>query len=327
VRLPDGRILITGGVTTGGVVTQTCEFFDPATSTFAPAPAMSALRGGHAITLLDDGRVLVSGGVSNWQNTGNAFIAALNTAQNTAEVFDPTLGIWTPLPVMASKRLGHRQTKLQDGRVLVTCGIRGGYTGANPWGGGQIPQYTTSCELFDPISNTFTATGALSHTSQIFTLVQTFEGRAFHGASLLPSGDVLLTGGFLAQLYDGGTNNDETIVVRFCDVWNPGTGTWSQRADLPAAAALHGQVPFGNGALLSGGFSGALANLSVTAQTVLHDGNVVTPFADIGVDGLAGSPSARGAHTLTPLYDGTFLVYGGGVWPNTLTGGFVYTPQ
>lgn len=327
VRLPDGRVLVTGGATTGGIVTATCEVFDPATSAFTPAPSMSAPRAGHAMTLLDDGRVLVSGGVADWQNAGVAFIAALNTAQNTAEVFDPVTNTWTSLPVMASKRLGHRQTKLQDGRVLVTSGIRGGYGGANPWGGGQIPQYTTSCELFDPITNTFTATGALTHTVQILTLVQTFNGRAFHGQSLLPSGEVLVTGGFLAEIYNGGSNNDETIVVRFCDVWNPVTGAWSQRADLPAPVAFHGQVPHQNGALVSGGFSGALATLSVSAQTVFHDGNAVTQLADIGVDGASGLPSARGAHTLTPLSDGTFLVHGGGVWPNTLDSGFVFTPQ
>ncbi|HEX5051283.1 MAG TPA: kelch repeat-containing protein [Planctomycetota bacterium] len=327
VRLNDGRVLVAGGTTTGGFVTATCEFFDPTTLTFSPAPSMSAPRAGHAMTLLDDGRVLVTGGVADWQNAGVAFIAALNTAQNTAEVFDPATNAWTSLPVMASKRLGHRQTKLQDGRVLVVSGIRGGYGGANPWGGGQVPQYTTSCELFDPITNTFTATGALSHTVQILTLVQTFNGRAFHGQSLLPSGEVLVTGGFLAEIYNGGTNNDETIVVGFCDVWNPSTGLWSQRADLPAPAAFQGQIPYGNGALVSGGFSGALTNLSVTAQTVLHDGNAVTPLANIGVDGVSGLASARGAHTLTPLSDGTFLVYGGGVWPNTLGDGFVFTPQ
>lgn len=328
VRLADGRVLVAGGVTTGGVVTATCEFFDPATMTFVPAPTMNAPRGGHAITLLDDGRVLVSGGVADWQNTATAFIAALNTAQNTAEIFDPAANTWTLLvPNMASKRLGHSQTKLLDGRVLVTSGIRGGYGGANPWGGGQIPQYTNTCELFDPVTNSFTATGNLVHSlPPVFTIPQDFQGRAFHGASLLPSGNVLLTGGFVAQIYDGGQNNDESVVVKFCNVWDATTGTWSQSVDLPAGAAFHGQVAYGNGALVSGGFSGLLANLAVTAQTVVHDGSAVTQLANIGVDGGAGSPAARGAHTLTPLYDGTFLVYGGGVWPNTIADGFVYTP-
>jgi hypothetical protein len=40
--------------------------------------------------------------------------------------------------------------------------------------------------------------------------------------------------------------------------------------------------------------------------------------------GAAGG--TRAAHTCTPIYDGTFLVLGGGAWPATLDGGLVYTP-
>lgn len=328
VRLNDGRVLVTGGVTTGGVVSATCEFFDQATMSFVPAPAMTAPRAGHAITLLDDGRVLVSGGVADWQNAGVQFIAALNSSQDTAEVFDPTTNSWSALPPMASKRLGHSQTKLLDGRVLVTGGIRGGYTGAIiGWGStGQIPQYTNSCELFDPVANAFTATGPINHTVTSPFFSYTYQGRAFHGASLLPSGSVLLTGGFVAQQATG-TTNDETVPVQWCSVWVPATGVWTSTTPLPQPAAFHGQEPYGSGAIVSGGFSGSLALLVTTAQTVLHDGVNVTALAPIGIDGAFGTEKARGAHTFTRLYDGTFLVYGGGIWPNTAGDGWIYTPN
>src|SRR5262245_48814751 len=142
VRLQDGRVLVTGGVTTGGLVLPTCELFDPVTATFAAAPAMAAPRAGHALTLLNDGRVLASGGVANWQNAAVNFIGALNTSQNTAEIFDPATNAWSLLPVMASRRLGHSQTLLQDGRVLVAGGIAGGSAGTNPLAlssNGQVP--------------------------------------------------------------------------------------------------------------------------------------------------------------------------------------------
>src|SRR4029077_6312562 len=106
----------------------------------------------------------------DWQNAGAAFIAALNTAQDTAELFDPATNAWSPLPNMASRRLGHSQTKLPDGRVLVVSGIFGGYTGS-PYGNqypGQVPRYTTSCEIFDPVSGAFTATGSLTHVVSTF---------------------------------------------------------------------------------------------------------------------------------------------------------------
>jgi hypothetical protein len=329
VRLNDRRVLVTGGVTTGGVVTATCEFFDQSTMTFVPAPSMSTPRGGHAITLLNDGRVLVTGGVADWQNTATAFIAALNTAQNTAEVFDPVTNAWTALPNMASRRLGHSQTKLADGRVLVVCGIFGGYGGAMSQLGspGQIAQYTASCELFDPATGTWAATGSLNHlvTNPPFGGFS-YVGRALHGASLLPSGNVLVTGGFVA-MQSSGSNNDETIAVAFCDVWSPVTGAWTQTVDLPAPAAFHGHAPHGSGAIVSGGFSGLLTTLPSTPQVVFHDGSAVTPLAAIGVDVGTGTQLPRAAHSFTALHDGTFLVYGGGLWPNTLGDGWIYTAQ
>jgi Sulfatase-modifying factor enzyme 1/Galactose oxidase, central domain len=120
----------------------------------------------------------------------------------------------------------------------------------------------------------------------------TYDGRAYHGASLLPNGDVLLTGGLAAQPANIATN-DESIPIPSCDVWSPTTGTWSQTASLPVAAAFHGQAAHGAGAIVSGGFTVPLSTLATTAQTLLHDG--------------------------------ALLVYGGGVWPNTIGDGWVFT--
>jgi hypothetical protein len=59
-----------------------------------------------------------------------------------------------------------------------------------------------------------------------------------------------------------------------------------------------------------------------------HDfDKLVHPLAPIGSDNSVGTTSPRGAATLTQLYDGTVLIYGGGAWPQTLPTGFVYTPQ
>src|SRR5262245_43810542 len=98
VRLLDGSVLATGGVTSGGSVTATCELYLTPAGLFVPAPSMGAPRAAHALTLLADGRVLACGGVADYQNTSTNFIAALNTAQDTAEVFDPSTNTWSPLP-------------------------------------------------------------------------------------------------------------------------------------------------------------------------------------------------------------------------------------
>ncbi len=314
VRLNSGLVLITGGVTTGGVVTATCELFDPNTGQFLPVPSMNAPRAGHAMTLLDDGRVLVSGGVADWQNAAIAFIAALNTAQDTAEVFDPGSFVWTLLPTMASKRFGHSQTKLLDGRVLIAAGINGGSTGTNPFGtGGQIPTYTPSCEVFDPATNTFAPTAPIN--SPFFSLA-----RGFHGASLLADGRVYVTGGFVAS-----GQNGEAVATSSALVWN-GT-SWLLTPGPASPLAMHTQVPLGNGALMVGGFTGDLTQLQTLAQTTVFDGANVTPLADLGIDHGSGTTQPRATHTCTPLYDGTFLIYGGGLWPATLGDGLVYTPN
>jgi hypothetical protein len=221
---------------------------------------------------------------------------------------------------MASRRLGHTQTVLQDGRVLIVSGIFGGYGGANPvQGPGQIPLYTTSCEIFDPATNTFAATAQLLHPVPGVPAAH-WNGRAFHGASVLPSGDVLVTGGLVAGISGLGHVNDETINTAFTDVWHIATGTWTVGPDLPLTMSFHGHEPFGAGALLCGGFAGELNGLFTSPNAYFVDGTTITALAPIPGGG-------RGAHSLTRLCDGTFLVYGGGVWPNTVGDGWIYAPN
>jgi hypothetical protein len=75
---------------------------------------------------------------------------------------------------MTSGRVAHTSTLLPDGKVLIT-------------GGAVIYGVNTlnTAELYDPVANTFT-----SLTSKMKAL------RAGHTATLLPSGRVLITGGF-----------------------------------------------------------------------------------------------------------------------------------
>src|SRR5262249_36848727 len=70
VRLRDGRVLMSGGFQCckripGGFrtfVTDTAEVFDPVSKTSRSVGRMTATRGLHQSTLLDDGRVLLTGG-------------------------------------------------------------------------------------------------------------------------------------------------------------------------------------------------------------------------------------------------------------------------
>jgi N-acetylneuraminic acid mutarotase len=60
--LPDGQVLIAGGVAESGLEFNTAELFDPRTDTWRAAASMNVARRNHRATLLPDGNVLVIGG-------------------------------------------------------------------------------------------------------------------------------------------------------------------------------------------------------------------------------------------------------------------------
>jgi hypothetical protein len=59
VRLPDGRVLVLGGMTDATTSTASVEVFDPATSSFTPAAPLPRPIADPTAMLLADGRVLV----------------------------------------------------------------------------------------------------------------------------------------------------------------------------------------------------------------------------------------------------------------------------
>lgn len=158
-RLPDGRVLIVGGLTRNHAFLATAELFDPASRTFRPTGNMPGPRGGHTATLLRSGQVLIAGGY-----TGSG-------VDTSALLYDPARGTFTPTGRMAVPRGGHTATLLSDGRVLVAGGE------------GQREVATRSAELYDPGTGQFTATGNLTTT------------RAYHVAAPIGGSRVLIAGG------------------------------------------------------------------------------------------------------------------------------------
>ncbi|HYO54297.1 Kelch repeat-containing protein [Archangium sp.] len=122
--------------------------------------SMATPRQGHAATLLNSGKVLVTGGSNGTQ------------VLPSAEVYDPATGTWTPTGDMNAPRTGHTATLLDTGKVLVV----GGYS-ATPY------ESHMSAELYDP------ATGTWAYTASMDT------PRYWHSAVKLSWGAVLITGG------------------------------------------------------------------------------------------------------------------------------------
>jgi len=173
--LPDGRVLLAGGLTGQGVPVPTTEIWDPSTGLWSVGAPLLTPRGNHTATILADGRVLVVGGSATpFQSEGNSTEAA---ATDSAEVFDPRVGTWAPAGAApGGPRTRHTATKLLDGRDIIAGGV--GADGA----------FLASSALYEP-------TALPSGTGVWSTGADLAGPRAFHTASALLDGSVLVAGG------------------------------------------------------------------------------------------------------------------------------------
>ena len=92
--------------------------------TFTVTGTMTMPRVGHTATLLNNGKVLIAGGDSDFILIGPAPYGAL-TPQSvlaTAELYDPVSGTFARTGDMTAPRFGHTATLLPDGRVLIAGG-------------------------------------------------------------------------------------------------------------------------------------------------------------------------------------------------------------
>lgn len=214
-RLPDGRVLVAGGVIGGQFVTET-EVFDPAGGTWKAAGAMHKGRIGHTATLLADGRVLVAGGVV----AGDGMPAAFTPS---AEVFDPAAGTWTEVNPMPVPRAEHTSTLMGNGTVLVA----GGHDGP------QAPALRDAL-VFDPKAGAWATVPRLMAT-----------GRAGHTATLLGDGTVFLVGGSEERNHGGGGQP-----LRSTEVYDPADGTWQPGPALASARLGHAATDLTGGKVL-----------------------------------------------------------------------------
>jgi hypothetical protein len=121
VRLPDGRVLVTGGFTEDQSVrtmTASTEIYDPALNVWTAAADLSQARLFHVLVLLADSQVLAVGGARDWSDrwTENSFIREI-------EIYDPVANEWRIVGELPQPRAFATATLLLDGRVWVTGGL------------------------------------------------------------------------------------------------------------------------------------------------------------------------------------------------------------
>jgi hypothetical protein len=283
--LPDGRVLIAGGYNCADAgkdgLWASAELYDPATGTFSPTGSMSVPRELHTATLLSDGHVLITGGITGASPVGSqpVVLASYRTVESsssvlrTAELYDPATGTFSPTGSMSTIRDHHTATLLQDGRVLVVGG------------GGEGYASQTSAELYDPAKGSFSQTGSLK------------SGRWLHTATLLSDGRVLVAG--------GRSPKDSTYAS--AELYNPKTGRFTSTGSMKASRQEQTATRLPDGrVLIAGGVQqDGASGWDVLSSTELYDpGNgTFSPAGSMG--------DAREGGTATLLDDGRVLIAGG----------------
>jgi hypothetical protein len=154
VLLKTGQVLVAGGyhmdakgLRLGGLVTA--EIYDPASGAFRPTGNMSTVRSMYcmgcqpAASILQDGRVLIAGGI----NTDGDVL-------NSAEIYDPSAGTFAPTGSMRASRLSASATLLPDGRVRINDGAYHRLYGKGMVHPGFI-QAVMMPEFYSPATGTF----------------------------------------------------------------------------------------------------------------------------------------------------------------------------
>jgi hypothetical protein len=287
--LANGTVLVAGGAGQGGVgvalVLATSELYAPTTGTFTASGTMTTPRAAHSSTMLKDGRILFVGGFYRTPLPSNHL-----TVLDSAELYDPATGTFTPTGSLATGRYEHSATLLASGNVLIAGGLdpsgvplasaelfdpargvftpttgsmnsaRHRHTGTylDPTGtppaasgtvlvaGGIAATTLASAERYDPVSDTFQATGSLS------------TARHSQTATVLPTGRVLVAGGVSTtltlastELYDPGTGqfgpSPPMVVPRYLD-----TATLLETGEVLLLGGVSATAPLASAELFAG---------------------------------------------------------------------------
>jgi hypothetical protein len=175
--LGSGEVLVAGG--DDNLSRYGAERYDPATQTWSDTGPLTNGRSHHTATLLPSGEVLACGGFYpvDAEYGGGYSIG-------TVERYVPASGTWSELPPVVTPRHDHTATLLPSGKVLLTGGTLGLI-------GKEL--VLSTAEVYDPGTGTSVMTAPLP------------LGLTGHTATMLPSGDVLVTGSGAALLWRDAT--------------------------------------------------------------------------------------------------------------------------
>ncbi len=187
--------------------------------TFTMVGQLWQARMRHEAMLLDDGKVLVCGGLTT---------PAVTSATRSAEVYNPASRTWAISKSNNNRgmhfvRYDHTLLKLTSGHVLVI-------------GGGDNVSIWDTCEEYNPITDNFSLWGARLQNP-----------RAGHTSALLANGNPIVIGGV----------DNTGATLSSMEVFDQTTNTWVYTSkgmgSLGAMRAFHNTVTLSDGSLLNAG--------------------------------------------------------------------------
>lgn len=240
--LVDGRVLVFGGRQIAVRLLesdslQMVETFDPASEEWSNAADMVVGHIGLEAVVLEDGRVLVTGGmttagaetasaVQSDSSGGDAGTTGRSPRTSGPEIYDPNAGEWLQSG-FARATMSHTLTLLEDGLVVQLGGF-----------GGVAAAGVPGMEMFDPKSDKW-------ETGPPMT-----EGRMFHTATLLTDGKLLVIGGTGVEGH-----------LRSAEVFDPAARAWSSAGRTSVARSGHTATLLGDGTVLIAGGGSAQAEM------------------------------------------------------------------
>ena len=312
VELPNGKVLIIGGLDLGSAAPVAVMAYDVQANAFSQAGMVMTGRTNHSATVLADGTVLIVGGSRTLQGspiaerfnpvTGTSratatqplharslhtatlladgrvlFVGGLsnggNAAANTVDLFDPVTEQFTRLPVtLAQRRYGHAAVQVTTNTVTI-------------YGGATLAGLAAQPELFDIPSLSLNTAALPPHDA---------APRLVPAVVRTSTGDYVVLGGETPQ--------DSAAMSRVALL--PGGGiAFNDGGQLLAPRTLHAAAALSDGrVLVTGGTS--LPGVALSSAELYSPAN----------RGAVAGPAmtrVRAYHTATRLSNGKVLVVGG----------------
>jgi N-acetylneuraminic acid mutarotase len=235
---------------------------------------------GRAYVALQDQRVMLIGGYNGTDDADITGVCQAFSVTGSTTLTDGSKQYsygWTSLASMSNARYRHRASVLPNGKVLVTGGTTNSFSAVS------------SCELYDPALNTWSAAASLG------------SFRMDHSQVTLADGRILAIAGY------------HLAITASAEIYDPTANTWSFTGALNYARSTAPAVLLNSGkVLVAGGANGG----SLSTCEIYDPGtNTWTETGRMSY--------ARVAHTLTLLSDGRVLAVGGQGYPATQPGSSV----